>query len=394
MKAVKILPGIYWVGAIDWNLRYFHGHMAPRGTTYNSYLILDEKAVLVDTVKAPFAGEMLARIKSVINPEKIDIIVVNHVESDHSGSLPVISELAGKAQILATANGEKGLERLYKKKWNITAVKAGDELKTGALTLKFFPTPMVHWPDSMVTYIPERKLLLSNDAFGQHLAGTIRLDDELEWPLLREEAGRYYANIVLPYGEQVTKTLDALASLDVEMIAPSHGIIWRKNIPKIIDCYRRWAGNETSPNALIVYDTMWGSTEKMASTLLEGLEEEGIPVSVRSLESSHISDIMTDLLECRTALIGTPTLNRGMLPTVSSFLTYLKGLRPKNRIGFTFGSYGWSGEGPDAAADVLKELGWMLPLESFKFKYKPEEDELESLKKAGRKLGYISREGI
>ncbi len=389
MKPVEIKPTIYWVGGIDWHLRNFHGYMTQRGTTYNAYLILDEKVVLVDTVKHYLYDEMLARIRAVIDPAKIDYLVSNHVEMDHSGSLAKLVALAPKAKVITSPNGAKGLRRHYKQDWDPLVVKSGDTLPIGKRTLQFFLTPMVHWPDNMVTYIPEEKLLLPNDAFGQHVATPERFDDELCWDILREEAAKYYANIVLPYGEQVQKALEALAGLPIEMIAPSHGVIWRTHLPKLLAAYQRWAANDTDARAVIVYDTMWGSTEKLAYSLLEGLEDRGVSVTLRNLKTIHISDVMTDLLTAKAILIGSPTLNMGMLPTVGAFITYLKGLKPKRRIGFAFGSYGWAGQSVKEIEAVMRGLGWDVPVEGVSVQYIPDDAELQKLRGIGNQLGEL-----
>ena len=387
MKPVEIKPNIYWVGGIDWPLRNFHGYMTQRGTTYNAYLILDEKVVLVDTVKHYLYDEMLARVRAVIDPAEIDYLVSNHVEMDHSGSLAKMVAMAPKAKVVTSTNGAKGLRRHYKQDWDMLVVKSGDTLPIGKRTLQFFHTPMVHWPDNMVTYIPEEKLLLSNDAFGQHIATTERFDDEVGWDILHEEAAKYYANIVLLYGEQVQKALGALAGLKIEMIAPGHGVIWRTYLPQLLAAYQRWAANETDAQAVIIYDTMWGSTEKLAYSLLEGLEERGVSVRLHNLRAIHISDIMTDLLTAKAILIGSPTLNMGMLPTVGGFLTYLKGLRPKRRIGFAFGSYGWAGQSVKEIEAVMRGLGWDIPVEGVSVQYIPDDAELQKLRAIGNQLG-------
>ena len=389
MNRTEIKPGIYWVGGIDWDIRNFHGYLTQRGTTYNAYLIVDEKIVLVDTVKHYLFDEMLSRIKEIINPTKIDIILSNHVEMDHSGSIGKMLDIVPHARVITSVQGEKGLKRHYKEDWDFHVVKSGDTLNIGARTLHFVHTPMVHWPDSMVTYIPRDKLLLPNDAFGQHIASSERYDDEIEWGILKEEATKYYANIVLPYGKQVQKALAALGGLDIDMIAPSHGIIWRSFIPKILEEYVKWAGNTTEKKALIVYDTMWGSTERIANALLEGLEEVGMHVTKRSLKRCHISDVMTDLITSRLILIGSPTLNNGYLPSMGAFLTYVKGLRPKDRTGFAFGSYGWGGQAVGEIEKVMNGLGWEVPLKGVNIKFIPDEEELTDAKEIGKDLGRL-----
>lgn len=388
-KPVEIKPGIYWVGGIDWNLRYFHGYLTPRGTTYNAYLILDDKIALVDTVKHYLFDEMLERIKFIVDPQKIDYLVVNHVEMDHSGSVPKFMEVAPQARIVTSARGKSGLERHYKKDWEYLIVKSGDELSLGSRTFKFVQTPMVHWPDSMVSYIPEEKLLLPNDAFGQHIASAERFDDELGWDIVHEEAAKYYANIVLPYGDQVKKALADIGQLPVEMIGPSHGVIWRSYLPRLLDVYSRWAAHETELRALIVYDTMWGSTREIAAALANGLEDAGVPVTTRFLQTSHMSEIMVDVLFSRAVFVGSPTLNNGMLPSVAGFLTYLKGLRPQKRIGFAFGSYGWGGQGAKQVQEALQSMGWETPMDVINIQFVPDDRELQNVRETGQILGQI-----
>jgi flavorubredoxin len=386
LNKIEIKKDIYWVGAIDWDLRSFHGYNTPRGTTYNSYLIIDDKITLIDTVKHHLYNEMLNRIKEIINPSRIDYIVSNHVEMDHSGSILKLLAICPKARIITSTRGEKGLHLHYKKDFNMKVVNSGDKLIIGKRSLTFFHIPMVHWPDSMVTYIPSDKLLLPNDAFGQHIASAERFDDELEWGILKEEAAKYYANIVMPYSDQVKKALDALTKLDVDMIAPSHGIIWKKHIPNILKEYSKWANFETENKALIVYDSMWGSTEKIAYALYEGLEETGIKVIIRNLKNTHISDIITDVLSSKFILLGSPTMNNTMLPSMGGFLTYLKGLKPRNRIGFVFGSYGWGGQAIGEMERTLNELSWKLPIKSININYIPDENDLTNVKKIGKML--------
>lgn len=387
MASNEIKKGIYWVGGIDWDIRNFHGYLTQRGTSYNAYLILDEKVVLVDTVKHYLFDEMLNRLKKVIDPAKIDYILSNHVEMDHSGSIPKMLELIPNAKIITSIQGEKGLRRHYKQNWNFHVVKSGDNLNIGKRTLTFVHTPMVHWPDSMVTYLSEEKLLFSNDAFGQHIASSERYDDEIGWDILKEEAAKYYGNIVMPFGDQVKKAIKSLSQLNIDLICPSHGIIWRSFIPKILEEYGKWSNYDTENKALVVYDSMWGSTEKMSYKLREGLEEMGILTTMRNLKTNHISDAITDLLTSKIVLIGSPTLNNGLLPSMGSFLTYIKGLRPRKRIGFAFGSYGWGGQAVAAIEDVMKSLSWSIPIEGIKINYIPDREELLKIKEIGKELG-------
>lgn len=386
MLSGKINENIHWVGAIDWDIRNFHGYLTQRGTTYNSYLIMDDKIVLIDTVKHYLSEEMLGRIKSVVDPRKIDYIVSNHVEMDHSGSIKKLLEFAPNAKVVTSVQGEKGLRRHFKCDWNFHVVNSGDTLKTGKYSLQFVHVPMVHWPDSMVCYLPGEEILFSNDAFGQHIASNQRYDDELGWDIISEESAKYYGNIVLPYGAQVKKALDVLSKLDIRMICPSHGIIWRSFISRILKKYIQWSGNLTENHSVIIYDTMWGSTEMIARVLSEGLCEAGIASRMLNLKTNHISDIITALIEAKLILIGSPTLNNGVLPSVGSFLTYMKGLKPKDRVGMSFGSFGWSGEAVNEIETVMRELNWELPQENINIRYIPDSAELDTARLAGRKL--------
>jgi flavorubredoxin len=271
-------------------------------------------------------------------------------------------------------------------------VQSGDTLNIGKRTLHFQQLQMVHWPDSMATYLPDEKLLLPNDAFGQHIASAERFDDEMGWDIIYQEAAKYYANIVFHYADPVQKALDAVSTLDIDMIAPSHGVIWRKNIERIINAYSAWAKNESENRALIIYDSMWGTTEKIARTLQESLEAEGVPVTMRNLKTNHISDIMTDVLFSKMILLGSPTLNKGLLPTMGAFLTYLKGLRPQNRIGFAFSSYGWGGLALKEMEEVIKGMGWQTPVEGINIKYIPDENELNDVREKGAQLAKLLKE--
>ena len=383
---VALKKGIYWVGAIDWGIRDFHGYSTRKGSSYNAYLVMGEKTALVDTVKAPFFEEMMVRIKEVVPPEKIDYLIVNHVEMDHSGSLPLFKEAFPQVEVLCSPRAEGELKLHYGGTIPLKVVKTGDTLELGGKTLTFVEVPMVHWPDSMVTYVKEDKVLLPNDAFGQHIASIERFDDELGWDALRPDAEKYYANIVMPYGPQVLKALEALRGIEIEVIGPSHGVIWRKYIPEIVATYEKWARGETEKKALIVYDTMWGSTERMAKAIGRGLVEEGVPIKVYRLGVSDKSDIVKELLEARGLALGSPTLNNGVFPSVAEFSCYIKGLRPKGRIAAVFGSYGWGkGATTKALAAELKAAG-MEVMEDLQVQFVPDGDALNHCEALGRRL--------
>ncbi len=378
MKPREITQDIYWVGGIDWDLRNFHGYLTQRGSTYNAYLILDDKITLIDTVKYYLCDEMLERISHIVDPAKIDYIVSNHVEMDHSGSIPLINDVAKNATVITSPKGEAGLKAHYTRDLNFQVVKTGDTLNIGTRNLNFVLTPMVHWPDNMVTYIPQNKLLFSNDAFGQHIASSERCDDEYPINIIIEEAQKYYANIVLPYSRQVQKALQGVGGLEIDTICPSHGIVWRAHIPTILEEYTKWSSNQTDEKALIVYGTMWGSTQKMAYAIQRAFEDTGICTSLLNLEWNHISDIMTEVLTAKYICVGSPTLNKGMLPTVGGFLTYFKGLAPKDRTGLAFGSYGWSEQSVSQIEEVLKSCGFEM-LTSITQQYIPDDDTLQSI---------------
>ena len=379
MNAIKLRDNIYWVGAIDWSMRSFHGYDTQRGSSYNAYLIIDDTITLIDTVKHGFEEEMLARISSVIDPSQINCVISNHVEPDHSYGVSLISSLAPSAKIVTSApNGLKGL-RAYYGELPYETVKAGDSISLGKRTLQFIPTPMLHWPDSMVTYCPEEKILFSNDAFGQHLASGKRFDDENDLAILCEEAKKYYANILFPYGAQAKAALKALHGLDMEMIATGHGIIWRSHIPEIIERYKQWSSGETEERAVIVFDSMWHSTEAMAHTIAEAFIDKGYSVGYYDIKKNAHADIMTDILTSRYLAVGSPTLNNTMLPTIGGFLCYMRGLAPKGRKAFAFGSYGWGGQSIQQIEDELKAGGCEIVMDKVRILYVPSEEQLKSL---------------
>lgn len=380
MNNVEVREGIYFVGAVDWNVRSFHGYSTNRGATYNAYLIIDEKVTLIDTVKAPFAEELIRRISAIINPEKIDYIVSNHVEMDHSSAIPEVMKVAKNATIVTSApSGLKGLQAHYGTSYPYMAVKAGDTLNIGKRNLTFVATPMLHWPDNMVTYCPEEKILFSNDAFGQHFASSKHFDVDVDLDIVYQEAKKYYANILMLYGKQAVKALEIVKSLELEMICPSHGVIWTKHIPDIINKYQEFAAGEDKNKALIIYDTMWHSTEKMAHAILEGFAKKGVEAKLFDLKENHISDIMTEVLDAKYIAVGSPTLNNTMMPTVAGFLCYMEGLNPGPKKAFAFGSYGWGGQSVPKINDKLKEIGCEIICEPIKTTYIPSEDILNAI---------------
>ncbi|MFA6118804.1 MAG: FprA family A-type flavoprotein [Parachlamydiales bacterium] len=379
MKAVEIKKNIYWVGTIDWDLREFHGYLTQRGTTYNAYLIVDEKIVLVDTTRNYLTKEMLLRISSIIDPSKIDYIISNHSEMDHSGALPEMMKVCKNATLLCSPNGEKNLKRHFDARdWNIKIVDNTTKINIGRRELNFVLTQMVHWPDSMATYIPQDKLLLPNDAFGQHIASHERYADEIGFDVVFEEAKKYYANIVMPYASSVNNALNQIDKLDIEMIAPSHGLIWRNEVSRILDGYKKWDSDQTLNKAVIIYDTMWGSTKLIAKAIYEAFDDKNVTVLLRCLKTDHISDIMKDIIDAKYICIGSPTLNGTTLPSVAAFLCYMKGLRPKKRVGLSFGSFGWAGQSTKEIDEIFKVLDFEI-WDSIKIEYVPQELFLEKI---------------
>jgi flavorubredoxin len=357
-KAVKVTEDVWWVGAIDWNIRDFHGYRTRRGSTYNAYLILADKITLIDTVKTPFREEMMARISSVVDPGKIDYIVSNHSEMDHSGSLPEVVAAVNPQKVFASAVGAKTLKELFSFDREITAVQDGETLSLGNRTLTFLETRMLHWPDSMFSYLNEEQLLFSQDAFGMHYASLERFTDECDPAILAYEAATYYANIILPYSPLVLKLIGKVtaAGLSFKIIAPDHGPIWRQETGGIIGSYAKWASQKPEAKAVVVYATMWHSTEKMARAVSEGLAAGGLRVKFMSMDEVHRSDVVYELLGAGALIVGSPTLNNHLLPNMADILTYLRGLKPRNLIGAAFGSYGWSGEAVREIEEILAEM--------------------------------------
>ena len=397
MPPIEILKDVHWVGSIDWNIRDFHGYSIYRGTTYNAFLILDEKITLFDTVKKGFKNELLHHIGKIIDPTKIDYLVVNHVEMDHSGLVPEVVELVKPEKIFCSERGRKSLlAHFHREDWPYEVVGTGDAISLGKKTVQFIETRMLHWPDSMFSYIPEDRLLISSDAFGQHVATTERFDDEVDLSMLLGHAAKYYANIILPYSNLVQKLLSTVREMDLklDMIAPDHGLIWRRNPGKILECYDEWSQQRSKVKALVIYDTMWHSTEMMAKAIVDGLAQEDASVQLFDLSTNHRSDIITEVLDAGALVIGSPTLNNGMLPRVADFLHYMKGLRPANKIGAAFGSYGWSGEAVKLINAIMEEMKFTVIDPGIKVQYVPAQDDLKKCMELGRKVAKVLREEV
>jgi anaerobic nitric oxide reductase flavorubredoxin len=388
MAKLEIAKNIFWVGAVDWNVRNFHGHTytTKRGTTYNAYLVLDDKIALVDTVYTPFSKELIEKIKEIVPLEKIDYIIANHVEVDHSGALPEIMELCPKAKILGTAKCKVGLYKHYYADWDFQVVKTGDALNLGKRTITFLEAPMLHWPDSMFTYIKEDALLMPNDAFGQHYATSQRFDDQVDQAELMDEAAKYYGNILWPLSSLVLKKIEEVQKLNlpIKIIAPSHGIIWRKDPGQIINAYLSWAKNETKAKAVVVYETMWGASEKMARKITQGITDAGISVKLFDIASADRTEVIKEMLDAKGYVIGSSTHDNDMLTSIAGFLEFLKGLKPKNRVACAFGSYGWAGGAVKNIENILKEAGVDLVQPGLSIQYVPDVKEMQNCYEFGK----------
>ena len=396
MRPLKIAEGIYDVGVKDWNIRDFHGYSTYMGTSYNAFLIVDDdKVVLIDTVKEPFTDQFLDNIRKVIDPRKIDFIVSNHAEMDHSGALPKVLHLIGADKpVYCSKMGERALSAHFpEKKINYRVVKPGTDMALGKRTLSFIETRMLHWPDSMFTYIKEDGILFSSDAFGQHYASQENFDDEMGEGLF-DHAKKYFANILLPYAPRVEKLLESIKEMNIPLniICPDHGILWRKHPEKILERYGSWARQETRDKAIVIYDTMWNSTEKMAKEIVDGIRSTGVEVIPMSVRNWHRSDIMTELMDAKALVVGSPTLNNGIFPTLCDVLSYMKGLKPCGKIGASFGSYGWSGEAVKLLNKELDTMGFQRIDDGLRTLYVPNKEALTASYDYGVRIGEAIKE--
>ena len=331
---------------------------------------------------------MIEKIRAIVPPEKIDYVIANHVETDHSGAMPALMKLCPGAKVFGTAKCKEGLYRYYYENWNFQTVKTGDKLSLGKRTLAFVEAPMIHWPDSMFTYCPEEKLLMPNDAFGQHYATGERFDDEVDQAVLMDEAAKYYGNILWPLSSLIFKKIEEVQKMGIPitMIAPSHGIIWRTDPAKIINAYISWAKNETKKKVVVVYESMWGATEKMARKMIEGISDSGISVKLFDIDSSDRTEIVKEMLDAKGYLIGSSTHDNDMLPTMAGFLEFVKGLKPKARVAGLFGSYGWAGGAIASMEKTVKESGIDIVMPPVSFKYMPDGNDLSKCYDYGKEF--------
>lgn len=387
----ELTKGVYWVGVVDWGLRHFHGYelSTHRGSTYNAYLILDEKVVLVDTVWGPFQDQLIENIREIIDPARIDIIVANHAETDHSGGLPVVMRYAPGATVVVSGRGEESVEGHYHQPWKFKRVKTGEKINIGQNDLIFVEAPMLHWPDSMFTYLTGKNILMPNDAFGQHYATAFRFNDQVNQEELYEEALKYYANILTPFSNLVLKKIEEVLALNlpVEMIAPSHGVIWRKDPLQIVKKYQEWARQIPEKSAVILYDTMWEGTRKMAEAIGQGLSSVGVPYKIFFMAVSDRNDVITEIFKAKAIIVGSPTMNQGLLPTITPILEDIKGLKFQNKIGAAFGTYGWSGESVRLIEEHFQQCKIPIVAPGLKAKWQPKPADLEACVKLGQTIG-------
>ena len=387
---IEVTKEVYWVGVVDWAIKKFHGQelSTHRGSTYNAYLIVDEKTTLVDTVWGPFQDQLIDNIREIVDPTKIDIVVANHAETDHSGSLPAVMRHSPNATVVVSQRGEESIEGHFHQPWDFKAVKTGDKINIGRNDLVFVEAPMLHWPDSMFTYLTGKNVLMPNDAFGQHYATAFRFNDQVNEEELYEEAIKYYANILTPFSSLVLKKIDEVLSLNlaVDIIAPSHGVIWRKDPLQIVKKYQEWAAQQPEKSAVILYDTMWEGTRQMAEAIGQGLAASDVPYKMFHVAVSDRNDVTTEVFKAKAIIAGSPTFNQGILPTISPIFEDLRGLKFQNKIGAAFGSYGWSGESVKIIEEHLNNSKIQLVVEGVRAKWQPKPDDLEKCQELGKKV--------
>ncbi|MCL4386521.1 MAG: anaerobic nitric oxide reductase flavorubredoxin [Actinobacteria bacterium] len=390
---IKVNDNVTWVGKVDWELRKFHGEELStfRGSSYNSYLVRDEKTALIDTVWMPFSKEYIEKLSAEIELDKIDYVIANHAEMDHSGALPALMEKIPGKPVYCTQNGIRSLKGHYHKDWNFIAVKTGDKLSLGRKELIFIEAKMLHWPDSMFTYLSGDNILFSNDAFGQHFANEMMFNDLVDEHELYEEAIKYYANILTPFANFIEQKINELLDLKlpVNMICPSHGIIWRNNPMQIINKYLEWARAYQENQITVVYDTMWNGTRQIAETIIDGIKSKDKKADIKLYNSARhdINTIITEIFKSKTVLIGSPTVNRGILISTAALIEFIKGLKFKNKNAAAFGSFGWSGESVKIITEELAEAGLEILNEGIKIQWHPGSEDLIKIFEYGRDLG-------
>ena len=395
---IPIKNNISWVGKVDWELRKFHGEelSTHRGSSYNSYLIREEKIALIETVWAPFAKEYVEKLRQEIDLNRIDYIIANHGEIDHSGALPELMRLIPETPIYCTANGVKSLKGQYHQEWNFQVVKNGDRLNLGKKELIFIEAPMLHWPDSMFCYLTGDNVLFSTDAFGQHLATEKLFNDCVDQGELLQECMKYYANILTPFSSFVERKIKEFASLNLPlaMICTSHGVVWRDNPLQIVEKYLEWSAGYRENQITILYDSMWDATRKMAEAIAHGIAEEdgSVLVKIFNIARGDKNDIITEVFKSKAILVGSPTANKGVLSAVAGILEEIRGLGFKNKKAAAFGAYGWSGESVKMISQRLAEGGFTIVNEGLKLLWNPDEEGVAACRAFGRDFSHASRQ--
>ncbi len=384
----ELVKGVHWVGYVDWPVRDFHGYQTKRGSSYNAYLVRgSEKVALIDTVKGPYVDTLCRNIRAHAALEEIAYLVCNHAEPDHSGALPAMVAACPNAVVVCNAKCQDALSRHYDTTgWRWHVVKEGETLSLGDRTLCFYDTVMCHWPENMVTYLQEEELLFSMDIFGQHYATYCRFDDEANLTEVMQEAKTYYANIVLPYARAVETAAKKLLTLKLKIVAPSHGVIWRKHFSTILQAYLDWRISKPTRKVIILYSTMWQSTRKMAEAVARGANESDVEVKLFDLAAVGDTEVITELMDCAAFAIGTPTLNQGIMPRAAACLTYARGLKPAGKTAVAFGSYGWASKGAEEANGYLQAMACTILRDPITCRFAPTEEVLEACAEAGRGL--------
>ncbi len=393
-KPIEIADKIYSVGCRDWDMRDFHGYSTYEGTTYNSFLVLGKKNILIDTVKEKFGKELLSNISRIIDPGKIDCLISNHAEMDHSGAIPqIMNKIGVDKPIYCSKMGAKNIKANLNEDFNFQVIKHGENITIGDRTFSFLETKMLHWPDSMFTYLADEGILFSSDAFGQHFAGDMFFDDEIGDEII-PHARKYYANILLHFSPRVQSLLKDVAKMNLKlnMICPDHGIIWRDNPSKIIELYDKWSKQEPQKKVVVIFDSMWESTTKMAKEITSGIESEEVNVRLMNTRKWHRSDILTEIIEAGALIVGSPTLNNNIFPVIADVMTYIKGLKPQNKIAAAFGSFGWSGEAVKILNKEFSEMKLDIIDEGIRVQYVPDEDDLNRCFDLGVKIAKALKE--
>lgn len=388
----KVTNKVTWVGKIDWELRRFHGdeYSTHKGTSYNSYLIKDEKIVLIDTVWEPFSKEFIENLKKEVDLNKIDYIIMNHNEIDHSGALPLLMKEIPNTPIYCTADGAKILKAHYHKDWNFVEVKTGDTLDIGESKLTFVEAKMLHWPDSMFTYMSGENILFSNDAFGQHYASDLMYNDLVDQAELYQESMKYYANILTPFNSFVIKKIEEVLALNLPLniIATSHGVIWRDNPAQIIEQYIKWANGYEENQITVLYDTMWNGTRRMAEGIAEGIKSVNKDITVKLFNAAHSdkNDVITEIFKSKALLVGSATVNKSIMSATAGILDMIRGLGLKNKKAAAFGAYGWSGEAVKILEEKLKNGKFEILESGIKELWNPDKDAMNRCRQFGKNI--------